>query len=396
MPSSTPKTIDTAFTGDSGSGGAIGLVPAPTSGDSSKYLKGDGTWGTVSVSTPGLLPFNYLTNPGFRHWARNTIDPTAAFITADGAYGSTCWYTLSSSALTQVAQITGTTARYGLKLTADSAGDRSGACQVLCKDLTHTLRGKTVIAQARVKRSTASKTVRIALVEWTGTADAPTKDIVNSWSNGTFTAGNFFTSTTVTVIGTGTSGSMAADTWTAVSVSGTVSASANNLYVLIWTEDTMAGSSTMSIECPGLYEGSTVQTWAEGPTNELTNPERYGIALTRAGFDFMHSVRSGTAYLEAIHASLPTTMRVAPTASNNVSGWTAGNPTGVTVGAYNEATSAYVTISGSLTFVVSLLTPYMVEIYVQASSSFNGSAGQFCGFRFGASVVVTLSAELGV
>ena len=37
-----------SFVGDSGSGGSIGLVPAPSSGDSGKYLKGDGTWGEVS------------------------------------------------------------------------------------------------------------------------------------------------------------------------------------------------------------------------------------------------------------------------------------------------------------------------------------------------------------
>jgi len=33
-----------AFTGDSGSGGVKGMVPAPSSGDASKFLKGDGTW----------------------------------------------------------------------------------------------------------------------------------------------------------------------------------------------------------------------------------------------------------------------------------------------------------------------------------------------------------------
>lgn len=37
-----------AFVGDSGAGGTKGLVPAPTTGDASKYLKGDGTWATVS------------------------------------------------------------------------------------------------------------------------------------------------------------------------------------------------------------------------------------------------------------------------------------------------------------------------------------------------------------
>jgi hypothetical protein len=30
--------------GDSGAGGTKGLVPAPTTGDATKYLKGDGTW----------------------------------------------------------------------------------------------------------------------------------------------------------------------------------------------------------------------------------------------------------------------------------------------------------------------------------------------------------------
>ena len=37
-----------AFVGDSGSGGTKGLVPAPTTGDATKFLKGDGTWSTVS------------------------------------------------------------------------------------------------------------------------------------------------------------------------------------------------------------------------------------------------------------------------------------------------------------------------------------------------------------
>lgn len=45
-----------SFVGDSGSGGSKGLVPAPSSGDANKYLKGDGTWASVSGvggGTPG-------------------------------------------------------------------------------------------------------------------------------------------------------------------------------------------------------------------------------------------------------------------------------------------------------------------------------------------------------
>lgn len=38
------------FVGDSGSGGTKGLVPAPASGDATKFLKGDGTWSSPSGS----------------------------------------------------------------------------------------------------------------------------------------------------------------------------------------------------------------------------------------------------------------------------------------------------------------------------------------------------------
>ena len=58
------------FVGDSGSGGASGIVPAPAAGDASKYLKGDGTWATVSggsgsVTSVGIIaPANGITVSG--------------------------------------------------------------------------------------------------------------------------------------------------------------------------------------------------------------------------------------------------------------------------------------------------------------------------------------------
>lgn len=50
-PTQVTATLD-AMVGDSGSGGTKGLVPAPGAGDASKFLKGDGTWGTASGSSP--------------------------------------------------------------------------------------------------------------------------------------------------------------------------------------------------------------------------------------------------------------------------------------------------------------------------------------------------------
>jgi len=49
-PTQVTAALD-AMVGDSGSGGTKGLVPAPAAGDSTKYLRGDGTWQTVSAGS---------------------------------------------------------------------------------------------------------------------------------------------------------------------------------------------------------------------------------------------------------------------------------------------------------------------------------------------------------
>lgn len=44
-----------AFVGDSGAGGTKGLVPAPVSGDSTKFLKGDATWASIPGGGDALV-----------------------------------------------------------------------------------------------------------------------------------------------------------------------------------------------------------------------------------------------------------------------------------------------------------------------------------------------------
>ena len=401
MPVSFPKTIDTAFTGDSGSGGVIGLVPAPSSGDAAanKYLKASGAWATVSASAPaGILPFNYLVNPSFRHWARNTIDPTAALTTADGGYGTTCWYTLANNTTVTQQRVTGSTAPYALKLNTPSGSvDMWGCAQIISNDLTYSLRGKTVIFQVRVKRSEAKK-IRIALLEWTGTADAPTKDVVNNWSSTTYTTGNFFISSNVTVIGTASTGTMSADTYNLVSVSGTVSSSANNLYVFLWSENALSGTQSLTLECPGLYEGSSTQTWAEGPQSELTNPLRYAYGIIKDELNYLWCLRTDTKYVDNIGFIHPVPMRAAPTLSHNISGWNGGAPTTTLIAGavYAGGSAAYVTISGALTLTVGFTTKKMSQIYLTAGTSFGGSSGNVVFLIIGPTVQFTITAEPGV
>ena len=66
---SLTDTTYNAFTGaDSVTGGASGLVPAPSAGDEGKYLKGDGTWGTVSVTGGANTDLSNLTATGEAHF----------------------------------------------------------------------------------------------------------------------------------------------------------------------------------------------------------------------------------------------------------------------------------------------------------------------------------------
>ena len=64
-------TTYSAFTGASaGSAGATGLVPAPAAGDDTKYLKGDGTWSTVSGGA------TYTAGANIQISAQNVISAT--------------------------------------------------------------------------------------------------------------------------------------------------------------------------------------------------------------------------------------------------------------------------------------------------------------------------------
>ena len=66
-------TLLSNFVGDSGSGGTKGLVPAPIAGDSGKYLKGDGTWGTVAAGVGDMVLATSQTVTGAKSFNLNTL-----------------------------------------------------------------------------------------------------------------------------------------------------------------------------------------------------------------------------------------------------------------------------------------------------------------------------------
>lgn len=54
-----PTTQLPVMVGDTGSGGVKGAVPAPASGDATKFLRGDGTFAAAGVGGSNALPFSW-------------------------------------------------------------------------------------------------------------------------------------------------------------------------------------------------------------------------------------------------------------------------------------------------------------------------------------------------
>ena len=292
-----------AFTGDSGAGGVKGLVPAPAAGDAaaSKFLKADGTWtspaGAGDVVGPASSTDNAIArfdgaggktlqnspvligdsgdmtgvasiNTGPLAGQRNRLINGQMFLDARNNYASTAisddtycfdrWYILTQTASVNVVLQSHIEDGwpYAMRITqSQAAAQRFGLAQIIeginCRDL----RGATVTLSARV-RCSASTTLRYAILEWTGTADSVTSDVVLSWTSGTFTAGNFFLASNLTVTATGST-ALTANTATAVSLTGTLGSSHNNILVFFWTDSTQAQNVTLDISECQLENGST-------------------------------------------------------------------------------------------------------------------------------------------
>ncbi|WP_244623701.1 hypothetical protein [Bradyrhizobium cosmicum] len=198
-------------------------------------------------------------------------------------------------------------------LQANATAQRFGRIQWIesrdCKEL----RGRAVTLSARVRMSAAT-TLRYAIVEWTGAADTITKDVINDWTNSTFTAGQFFTSTSTTVVATG-SQALAANTLANISLSGTISGSMNNLAVIFWTDSAQAQNVTLDIGKAKLEPGSVATSFAAPRyEDELLRCCRYFVAITTQSFFGGGTVRVGGTDMYA-YMAIPAPMRVLPTVS---------------------------------------------------------------------------------
>lgn len=287
------------------------------------YRSGANTWSAVTIGSglsfssgtlsssvaSGTVP-NVLHNGGFEVWQRGT-----AFATAEDNYCADRWYVLSQSANVGVDK--GTTnfaplCSHVLTQTNASA-QRAGVAHIVeSRDTApYAAAGRTVRFQFTARAST-STAIRFAILEWTGTADSVTSDVVNNWTSGTYTAGNFFlgSNLTVTAVGSGTATTTAAD----FSVSGTVSTSAKNLIVFIWSENTMAQNVALEVTKCGLYDGTTARDWLPWSfAEELGACQRQLWVMENRAVGIAQNT---TQLYNRGAQTFPVTMRAAPSVSN--------------------------------------------------------------------------------
>jgi hypothetical protein len=223
---------------------------------------------------PFLSPSgNLLINGGFDLHQRQA--PGTLTARSNDTYGPDCWNILTQTASVQNQRSTGNVSVNDVLLKQNQASaQRLGIMQMVEGVNSVPFRSRTMRFQTAVKISN-SQAVRIALLEWTGTLDSITSNVVASWTSSTYTAGNFFLASSVTPTAVDSLTPSGA-TWTTIAVSGTVSSSCNNLMVFVWTEGTAAQNVTLELAEAGLYDGAASRDWLPRPfPQEFQFAERY-------------------------------------------------------------------------------------------------------------------------
>lgn len=215
-----------------------------------------------SLNIAGVMTSNLWTNPDFY------VNQRAATTAADAAIGYDRARVLcdgGSVTLSSFDTAGLTLAGNAIRLTQpDAVAKRIGLSQIAEAKDCLSYRGKNLALAFQI-RCSAAATIRCALVAWTGAQDAPTADVVNNWTSTNYTAGNFFIANTSTIATAAVAASAA--TWTDLVVSSssaggvTVPLTMTNLYMLLWSENTLAQNVTLDITSVRCAQGTVAPLW---------------------------------------------------------------------------------------------------------------------------------------
>lgn len=328
--------------------------------DTPEFHRNDGGVWSDAVSMVGTLTADDIDVVGLQNLLINgngAINQRAATSQADDTYAWDRWYVLTQTAAVGVSTLSNVTNGLPsmMRLTQTNAtAQRMGVAQIMESANSRFYRNKKLTLGGSLRYS-APATVRYAILEWTGTADAVTSDVVLSWTSTTFAAGGFFLASNVTVAAAG-SLALAANTLTDFALTATISSSCNNLIVLFWTDAAASHTTTLDLAAH-LFRGEF--TAAAKPAPRLFGAE---LALCQRFYEFhahavpMVKLREGDRY-RACAVSWAVTKRTTPTLTQSYAASGAGalTATPFTSGAQ------YVALA-----VADANTPYVNNIYADA------------------------------
>jgi len=265
----------------------------------------------------------------------------------------------------------------GVRITQSQASaQRFGYAQIIegrfCKDL----RGKSGVFVPRVRVSN-SQAVRYAILGWTSTEDAVTSDVVNDWTSSTYTAGNFFLASNVSVVAVG-SVTPSANTWTSLTaLTGSMGTTFNNVICMVWTEGTAAQNFTLDFDYNQFEEGATATPFETHRPDELQLCQRYFWRVTGAA---SNSTVLGMGVVDAVGTSAPISwnlrvpMRTVPTVSSSgtIQAYDGNSLVSLSSVALNSSTNEIITIQYNLS--AALIAGRAVVVAVRSGATIDHSS----------------------
>ncbi|HYG78676.1 MAG TPA: hypothetical protein VEK08_26990 [Planctomycetota bacterium] len=226
---------------------------------------------------------NYLINANCSVWQRST----SASMT-DAAYNAPDrWYSLIQGAnptisRTTAAKTVGFTSTTAIQMAAGGTTNRFGVAQVIESQFAVALRSREVTLQFKAYGSRGSGSTAIdvhyAIIEWTGSDDSVTKDVVNTWTSTTYDETGFFASSANhAILNHGSTSLTHAANAASISLTATPSSSMNNLIIFVWFEDQPGhANDTLIVGDFDLHEGNYTRTFtSREQKHEVALCQRY-------------------------------------------------------------------------------------------------------------------------
>ena len=411
----TPTITDIILAGALGiSGGGTGrpgqLLQATGTGSSATGI----TWADRSGK-------NAVINGDFAVGQRGTsFTSSTPFTNNDDAYTLDRWFILSDGnnrveINQETSDLPGEQFDYqqtGCRMrvvTTSASAFKFGIAQIIEQRNCVGLIGKPVTLSFKLKASSTTKldNIKAAIVQWTGTADAVTSDIVSTWNaegtNPTLIANASYVNTPENLNNAGSWTGY--DNTNAQPITGTVSSSAKNLIVFIWSDvtDTTAGDFIYLTDVQ-LEAGSVATAYERLPIDmSVDRCQRYCQLVetesnTGMGFAIVEGSAPSTTFSAFIRWYFTTPMRGTPSFVSNITATVtgAGAASGTSIALANFNTNANVNVSVGTTTITTQGSTRgaFIKFAIGPGTVTGTSNGNILSLRFTSSVRCVFDAEL--